>query len=50
MNRDGYVFTVSITGMQLAPASGEMVYLDVKNSRRSFIELRFKQSTAVDQR
>jgi hypothetical protein len=50
MNRDGYVFTVSITGMQLASKSGKMVYLDVKNARRSFFELRFNQSTAVDHR
>jgi hypothetical protein len=50
MNRDGYVFTVSITGMQLAKTRGEMVYLDVKNSRRSFFEVRFNQSTPVGQR
>lgn len=50
MNRDGYVFTVSITGIRLDSGKGEMVYLDVKNNRRSGLELGFNQSTAVDQR
>jgi len=36
--------------MQLAKTRGEMVYLDVKNSRRSFFEVRFNQSTPVGQR
>jgi hypothetical protein len=50
MNREGYVYTVSITGMRLATTKGEMVYLDVKNNRRSIFELRFGPSTPVDQR
>jgi hypothetical protein len=50
MNRDGYVYTVSITGMQLSRTRGEMVYMDMKNNRRSCIEMNFRQSTAADQR
>ncbi len=50
MNRNGYVFTVSITGLQLSRTRGEMVYLDVKNKRRSCIELNFRQSAGADQR
>jgi Transport and Golgi organisation 2 len=47
MNRDGEVFTVSITGMHLTTSIGQMEYLDVKNKKRSVSELRFRQSTAV---
>jgi hypothetical protein len=47
MNRDGKVFTVSITGMYLTPLQGQMEYLDVKNNQRSVSELRFRQPTAV---
>lgn len=42
MNRNGQMFTVSITGMQLAGGKGEMVYLDMKNGKRSNFHLKFK--------
>lgn len=47
MNRNGEVFTVSITGMYLSPLHGQMEYLDVKNNTRSVSELRFRQPTVV---
>jgi hypothetical protein len=47
MNRDGEVFTVSITGMYLTPMHGQMEYLDVKNQKRSVSGLRFRQPTAA---
>jgi hypothetical protein len=43
MNRNGEMFTVSITGMQLAEGKSEMVYLDLKNSKRSYFQLKFQQ-------
>lgn len=45
MNRDGYVFTVSITGMRLKETEGEMLYIDIKNNRRSSAVLNFGQTT-----
>jgi hypothetical protein len=43
MNRNGEMLTVSITGMQLAEGKSEMVYLDLKNSKRSYFQLKFQQ-------
>lgn len=43
MNRSGQMLTVSITGMQLADGKGQMVYLDLKNSKRSYFQLKFQQ-------
>jgi hypothetical protein len=42
MNRNGQMFTVSITGMQLARGRGDMVYLDMKNGKRSNFHLKFQ--------
>jgi Transport and Golgi organisation 2 len=47
MNRDGKVFTVSITGMHLKRHYGQMQYLDLKNKKTSVSDLRFRQSIAV---
>jgi hypothetical protein len=43
MNRNGQMLTVSITGMQLGSGKGEMVYLDLKNGKRSYFQLAYKQ-------
>jgi hypothetical protein len=50
MNRDGEVFTVSITGMHISGLKGKMVYLDMKNDRRSVYELSFRKPTAAAQK
>lgn len=44
MNRDGHVFTVSITGMELDRNSGSMTYLDLKNNREYRQVLAFSNS------
>jgi hypothetical protein len=43
MNRNGEVFTVSITGMEICKDRGMMEYLDMKNMRRSYTGLRFTE-------
>lgn len=43
MNRNGEVFTVSITGVEIFEDSGVMEYLDMKNMERSYTGLRFRE-------
>jgi Transport and Golgi organisation 2 len=50
MNRNGEVFTVSITGMHINGTKARMVYLDLKNNSSSDLELGFRQPTAVVQK
>lgn len=44
MNRDGKVFTVSITGLELDGGMGRMTYLDLKNNRECHIPIQAPKS------
>lgn len=46
MNREGKVFTVSITGIAISPSSMVMDYLDLKNDQRHSASLVFETSIA----
>jgi hypothetical protein len=46
MNREGQVFTVSVTSLRAEPASMTMEYLDLKNNRQHSAQLLFENSIA----
>jgi len=45
MNREGVVFTVSITGLELGPSKGEIRYLDTRNLQMSRLSLYFSKES-----
>ena len=45
MNRNGQVYTVSITGMELRAVSGFMKYIDLKNKSQFSQEINFRKFT-----
>ena len=45
MNRDGQVFTVSITGLELRANDGLMKYIDLKNKMHYIQEINFRKFT-----
>jgi hypothetical protein len=46
MNREGQVFTVSVTSLRVDPASMTMEYLDLKNNQQHSAQLLFENSIA----
>lgn len=50
MNRDGDLYTVSITGVELDTDVGRMTYLDLRNNRQVNEELPFVKSRTYKQR
>ena len=46
MNRDGKVFTVSVTSIEIGKNAVAMDYLDLKNDQRSTVQLGFESSIA----
>jgi len=46
MNRNGQVYTVSITGLSLSDNGGRMVYRDMRSAQQHFLELTFKTQAA----
>ena len=46
MNRDGKVFTVSVTSVEIGKNALAMDYLDLKNDQSSTVELGFESSIA----
>ena len=46
MNRDGNVFTVSITGVEISDHTAQMAYLDLQNNREYLQHIEFKKELA----
>jgi hypothetical protein len=46
MNREGQVFTVSVTSLRMDNAGATMEYLDLKNNQRHSAQLLFENSIA----